>query len=53
MDFPDYSIGNVREATLAALWTGERARRFRERRRLLPFSACHRCGAKYMSCIAS
>lgn len=53
VDFPDYSLGNVREASLAELWAGDRARRFRARRRLAPLSACHRCGAKYMSCIAS
>jgi MoaA/NifB/PqqE/SkfB family radical SAM enzyme len=53
VDFPDYSIGNVKEATLAELWNGERARRFRERRRTKPFSACHRCGAKYMALIGA
>ncbi len=47
VDFPDFSLGNVRNATLAELWNGERASRFRERRRERPFSACHRCGAKY------
>ena len=51
VDFPDYSLGNVREATVAELWNGERATRFRQRRRRAPFSACHRCGAKYMSLI--
>ncbi len=49
VDFPDYSIGNARNATIWELWNGERARRFRERRRRAPLSACHRCGAKYMS----
>jgi MoaA/NifB/PqqE/SkfB family radical SAM enzyme len=53
VDFPDYSFGNVAEATLEELWNGERARRFRERRREKPFSACHRCGAKYMALIRS
>ncbi len=51
VDFPDYSFGNVRDATLAELWNGERACKFRERRRQKPFSACHRCGAKYMAMI--
>ncbi len=51
VDFPDYSFGNARESTLEELWNGERARRFRERRRRAPFSACHRCGAKYMALI--
>jgi MoaA/NifB/PqqE/SkfB family radical SAM enzyme len=49
VDFPDYSFGSVREATLAELFNSERARRFRERRRQKPFSACHRCGAKHMA----
>jgi MoaA/NifB/PqqE/SkfB family radical SAM enzyme len=53
VDFPDYSLGNVRQATIEELWNGERARRFRERRRSQPFSACHRCGAKYMALIGS
>ncbi len=53
VDFPDYSLGNVHEATLAELWNGERARRFRERRRRKAFSACHRCGAKYMALIGA
>jgi len=51
VDFPDYSFGNVREATIAEIWNGERAARFRERRRRAPLSACHRCGAKYMGVI--
>ena len=53
IDFPDYSLGNVRGATLAELWNGERARLFRERRRAKPYSACHRCGAKYMALIGA
>lgn len=51
VDFPDFTFGNTREATLAQLWNSERARKFRARRRLKPFSACHRCGAKYMAMI--
>ena len=48
VDTPDYSIGNVKESTLAGLWNGERAARFREYRRAKPLAVCHRCGAKYM-----
>lgn len=49
VDFPDYSIGNVRSATIEALWNGERAERLREHRRRKPLAVCHRCGAKYIS----
>lgn len=49
VDFPDYSIGNVQEATIQELWNSERARRFREYRRKQPLPVCYRCGAKYMS----
>jgi MoaA/NifB/PqqE/SkfB family radical SAM enzyme len=49
VDFPDYSIGNVRTASIEELWNGERAERFREYRRKRPLAICHRCGAKYMS----
>jgi MoaA/NifB/PqqE/SkfB family radical SAM enzyme len=51
VDFPDYCFGSVRESSLAELFNGERALRFRERRRAKPLSACHRCGAKYMAVI--
>jgi MoaA/NifB/PqqE/SkfB family radical SAM enzyme len=51
VDFPDYSFGNVQDATLEELFNGSRAVRFRERRRRGPLSACHRCGAKYMALI--
>jgi MoaA/NifB/PqqE/SkfB family radical SAM enzyme len=51
VDFPDFSYGNVRDASIATLWNSERARRFRKRRRQKPFSACHRCGAKYMAVV--
>jgi MoaA/NifB/PqqE/SkfB family radical SAM enzyme len=53
VDFPDYSIGNVREATIEEVWNNERAARFRKYRRKKPLSVCHRCGAKYMSEIGS
>lgn len=49
VDFPDYAIGNVREATMAEVWNSERAARFREYRREQPLAVCYRCGAKYMS----
>jgi MoaA/NifB/PqqE/SkfB family radical SAM enzyme len=51
VDFPDFSYGNVRDASIAMLWNNENARRFRERRGQKPFSACHRCGAKYMAMV--
>jgi MoaA/NifB/PqqE/SkfB family radical SAM enzyme len=49
VDFPDYGIGNVREATIEELWNGERAARFRQYRREKPLAVCYRCGAKYVS----
>ncbi|MGA3058459.1 MAG: radical SAM protein [Candidatus Limnocylindrales bacterium] len=49
VDFPDYTLGNVRSSTIEELWNGERADRFREYRRQRPLAVCHRCGAKYMS----
>jgi MoaA/NifB/PqqE/SkfB family radical SAM enzyme len=51
VDFPDYSMGNVREATIAEVWNGGQAARFREYRRRQPLAVCHRCGAKYMSAV--
>ena len=47
-DFPDYTFGNVRTATIAELWNGPAAARFRAHRRKQPLAVCHRCGAKYM-----
>ncbi len=49
IDFPDYSIGNVRDSTIKEIWDGERAARFRNYRRGKPLSVCHRCGAKYIA----
>jgi MoaA/NifB/PqqE/SkfB family radical SAM enzyme len=49
VDFPDYSIGTVREATIADLWNNPRAEKFREYRRRQPLAICCRCGAKYMA----
>jgi MoaA/NifB/PqqE/SkfB family radical SAM enzyme len=49
IDFPDYTIGNVRDSSIAELWNGERAQAFRAYRREKPLAICHRCGAKYMA----
>jgi MoaA/NifB/PqqE/SkfB family radical SAM enzyme len=49
VDFPDCSLGNVRQASIAEIWNGDRARRFRERRRRGALGACHRCGARHMA----
>jgi MoaA/NifB/PqqE/SkfB family radical SAM enzyme len=49
VDFPDYSIGNVKEATIADLWNGTKAAQFRAYRRKNPLAICYRCGSKYMS----
>jgi MoaA/NifB/PqqE/SkfB family radical SAM enzyme len=48
VDFPDASLGNVSHASIAEIWNGDRARRFRELRRRGPLGACHRCGARHM-----
>ncbi len=49
VDLPDGSLGNVREHPIAEIWNGERARRFRERRRRGPLGACNRCVARHMA----
>jgi MoaA/NifB/PqqE/SkfB family radical SAM enzyme len=49
VDFPDFSFGNVKDATLAQLWNNEQAERFRQYRQQKPLGVCYRCGAKYMS----
>jgi MoaA/NifB/PqqE/SkfB family radical SAM enzyme len=49
VDFPDYVIGNVKDATIKEIWNGSRASRFRDFRREHPLAVCYRCGAKYMS----
>jgi len=49
VDFPDYSIGNVKHASIDELWNSPRAQQFREYRRKKSLSVCHRCGAKYIS----
>jgi len=49
VDYADYIVGNVCEATIAEIWRSERAERFRAARRRRPFAACHRCGSRYMA----
>jgi radical SAM protein with 4Fe4S-binding SPASM domain len=49
VDFVDYSFGNVRDSSIAAIWNSPEAERFRAYRRERPLPVCHRCGAKYMS----
>jgi len=49
VDFPDYSIGNVKDASIKDIWNGSRADRFRSYRRKNPLAICYRCGAKYIS----
>ena len=51
VDFPDGVLGHVRQETIAAIWNGERARRFRERRRQGRMGACHRCGARLIAAV--
>ncbi|MBN1782431.1 radical SAM protein [bacterium] len=51
VDFPDYSIGNVLEASIGEIWIGPKARLFRDYRRRKPLAVCARCGAKYISLI--
>jgi MoaA/NifB/PqqE/SkfB family radical SAM enzyme len=49
VDYPDFSLGNVRQASIRDLWNGPRARQFREWRRQGALGVCHRCVAKYMA----
>jgi MoaA/NifB/PqqE/SkfB family radical SAM enzyme len=49
VDFPDYSIGSVKHASIDKVWNSPRANQFREYRRKKPLSICYRCGAKYVS----
>jgi MoaA/NifB/PqqE/SkfB family radical SAM enzyme len=49
VDLPDGSLGNVRDSSIADIWNGERARRFRERRRQGPLGACGRCVARHIA----
>jgi MoaA/NifB/PqqE/SkfB family radical SAM enzyme len=49
VDFPDYSVGNVKSSSIEEVWNGNRALRFRNYRREKPLSICYRCGAKFIS----
>jgi MoaA/NifB/PqqE/SkfB family radical SAM enzyme len=49
VDTPDYSFGNVRDASIEDLWKGDRAERFREYRRKNRLATCYRCVSKYMA----
>jgi len=49
VDFPDYSLGNVRHSTIKEIWNSARASQFRHYRREQPLAVCYRCGAKYIS----
>jgi len=42
-DFPDYFIGNVRKSPFREIWSGERARLFREKLAREPLPICSRC----------
>jgi radical SAM protein with 4Fe4S-binding SPASM domain len=47
-DFPDYFIGNVRNASFREIWTGEKATRFREKLAREPLPICARCCGNYV-----
>ncbi len=47
-DFPDYFIGNVRQQSFHAIWTGEKAWRFREKLTKEPLPICARCCGNYV-----
>lgn len=49
VDFPDYSFGNVKTATMEQVWNSTEAERFRQYRHTKALGVCLRCGAKYMS----
>jgi MoaA/NifB/PqqE/SkfB family radical SAM enzyme len=53
VDLPDGPLGHVRQSSIAAIWNGDRARRFREARRHHPFGACARCVARHMADVRS
>lgn len=48
VDLPDYTIGNIKNQSIVALWNNSRAKNFRDfiKRRSLP--VCGRCGARYI-----
>jgi radical SAM protein with 4Fe4S-binding SPASM domain len=47
-DFPDYVIGNVREAPFTSVWKSERARAFRAKLAREPLPICARCCGSYV-----
>jgi MoaA/NifB/PqqE/SkfB family radical SAM enzyme len=47
-DFPDYFIGNVRQAPFREIWEGEKAWRFREKLAREPLPICNRCCGNYV-----
>jgi radical SAM protein with 4Fe4S-binding SPASM domain len=47
-DFPDYFIGNVRKQAFRDIWTGEKARRFREKLAREPLPICNRCCGNFV-----
>jgi MoaA/NifB/PqqE/SkfB family radical SAM enzyme len=51
VDFPDYSIGNIKDCTIKELWNSPRATSFRGYRKSSPLTICYRCGSKYMGTI--
>jgi len=46
-DFPDYSIGNVRDASFSEIWHGEAAGRFRDKLAREPLPTCNRCCSNF------
>ncbi len=49
VDYPDYSVGNVKGSTIKKIWDSPKAGKFREYRRKKPLAVCYRCGGKYIS----
>ena len=49
VDLPDGALGNVRDSSIAEIWNGERAQRFRAARRRRPLGACARCVARHIA----
>jgi len=47
-DFPDYVLGNVRRQSFDAIWSGERATRFRAKLAKEPLPICARCCGNFV-----
>jgi radical SAM protein with 4Fe4S-binding SPASM domain len=47
-DFPDYVLGNVRRQSFDAIWTGEKATRFRAKLAKEPLPICARCCGNFV-----